>query len=314
MEVGSAPPIAGGRNSRTARLRRGRRNTVAGYLFVGPAILHTVVFMLVPAVAALYFSFTRWDMLSPAEWVGLRNYTEILTDSQLYPDFWKSVRVTLLYTVLAVPVSLLTGFVQAYLIDMVRKGQSFYRLAFYLPVVTAEAAVAAIWLWLYDSRFGLLNAALGVVGVEGPDYLGTPGLVVPALALIAAWQSGTAMLIFLAGLKGIPKSYYEAAEIDRAGRWQRLVHITLPLLRPTTFYLVVTGVIASLQMFGLVYVLFKSNAGPERSGLSYVLHLYLFGYRDGLMGPASAMSFLLFVTILIVTWAQFRLARRRNGE
>jgi multiple sugar transport system permease protein len=296
---------------RSSSWDRRRRDALAGFAFTAPAMLHTLVFMLVPAGAALYFSFTEWDMISPARWVGLRNYQEILFDSDLYPDFWKSVRVTALYALLSVPASLVTGFVQAYLIDLLRRGQAFYRLVFYLPVITAEAAVAAIWKWLYDPQFGLINAGLEVMGVRGPDWLGTPGVVIPALALIAAWQSGTAMLIFLAGLKGIPRTYYEAAEVDGANRWQQLGHITLPLLRPTTFYLVVTGVIAALQVFGIVYVLFGGNAGPERSGLSYVLHLYLFGYRNGAMGAASAMSVLLFVTVLLVTAAQFRLVPRQ---
>lgn len=290
---------------------RHRRDALAGFAFTAPAMLHTLVFMLVPAGAAFYFSLTEWDMISTARWAGLRNYREILFDSDLYPDFWKSVRVTALYAVLSVPASLVTGFVQAYLIDLVRRGQAFFRLVFYLPVITAEAAVAAIWKWLYDPQFGLINAGLDVLGVAGPDWLGTPGVVIPALALIAAWQSGTAMLIFLAGLKGIPRTYYEAAEVDGANRWQQLARITLPLLRPTTFYLVVTGVIAALQVFGIVYVLFGGNAGPERSGLSYVLHLYLFGYRNGGMGAASAMSVLLFVTILLVTAVQFRLVPRQ---
>lgn len=299
---------------RSSSWHRRRRDALAGFAFTAPAMLHTLVFMLVPAGAALYFSFTEWDMISPARWVGLRNYQEILFDSDLYPDFWKSVRVTALYALLSVPASLVTGFVQAYLIDLLRRGQALYRLVFYLPVITAEAAVAAIWKWLYDPQFGLINAGLEVLGGTGPDWLGTPGVVIPALVLIAAWQSGTAMLIFLAGLKGIPRTYYEAAEVDGANRWQQLGRITLPLLRPTTFYLVVTGVIAALQVFGLVYVLFGGNAGPERSGLSYVLHLYLFGYRNGAMGAASAMSVLLFVTILLVTAAQFRLVPQQYEE
>ncbi|MFC7363357.1 carbohydrate ABC transporter permease [Nocardioides astragali] len=296
--------------SGTSQGARREGDTLTAYLFVAPAMLHTLIFMLVPAGAALYFSFTEWDMISPARWVGLANYQEVLFNGDVYPDFWKSVQVTALYVVLSVPASLLTGFVTAYLIDTVRRGESFYRLAFYLPVVTAEAAVGAVWLWLYDPQFGLVNQALGVIGLEGKDWLGTPSTVVPALALIAAWQSGTCMLIFLAGLKGIPSVYYEASEVDGAGAAQRLWRITLPLLRPTTFFLTVTGLISALQVFGLVYVLFSGSPGPEGSGLTYVLHLYLAGFRNGSMGAASAMSFLLFVAILLITAVQFRLMPR----
>lgn len=298
----------------TAARARRRRDTAAGLAFTLPALAHTLVFMLIPAAAALYFSFTEWDMVGAPRWIGLDNYRDLLLDHERYPDFLTSVRVTLVYTVLAVPASLLTGFVQAYLIDQVRRGQSAFRLVFYLPMVTAEAAVAAVWKWLYDPQFGLINWVLAGFGVTGPDWLGTPELVVPAMAVIAAWQSGTAMLIFLAGLKGVPREYYEAAEVDGANRWQRLIRITLPLLRPTTFYLVVTTTIFALQLFGIVFVLFRGGVSPEHSGLSYVLHLYLYGYRNGEMGAACAMSFLLFVTILIVTWAQFRLARRGAEE
>jgi multiple sugar transport system permease protein len=299
-------------SSRGARRRRG--DTMTAYLFVTPALLHTLIFMLLPAAAALYFSFTEWDMISPARWVGLSNYKEILFNGDLYPDFWKSVQVTALYTLLAVPASLLTGFVQAYLIDGIRRGEAFFRLAFYLPVVTAEAAVGAIWLWLYDPQFGLINAALEGIGLDGHDWLGSPATVVPALAFIAAWQSGTCMLIFLAGLKGIPRAYYEASEVDGANARQRLWRITLPMLRPTTFFLSVTGMISALQVFGIVYVLFSGNTGPEASGLTYVLHLYLAGFRNGAMGAASAMSFLLFVAILLITAAQFRLMPRDYEE
>jgi ABC-type sugar transport system permease subunit len=146
------------------------------------------------------------------------------------------------------------------------------------------------------------------------EVLGSPATVVPALAFIAAWQSGTCMLIFLAGLKGIPRAYYEASEVDGANARQRLWRITLPMLRPTTFFLSVTGMISALQVFGIVYVLFSGNTGPEASGLTYVLHLYLAGFRNGAMGAASAMSFLLFVAILLITAAQFRLMPRDYEE
>ncbi|MGP3955653.1 carbohydrate ABC transporter permease [Nonomuraea sp. 3N208] len=297
---------------RQAGARKGARSdTFVGWLFVAPAILHTIIFMAVPAAGALFLSFTDWDMTSTPRWTGLRNYQEILFDRDLYPDFWISVRVTLLYAVLAVPAALFTGFVQAYLIDAVRRGQGFFRLAFYLPVVTAEAAVAAIWRWLYDPQFGLINEVLALIGIDGPDWLGIPEMVVPALVLIAAWQSGTAMLIFLAGLKGIPRNLYEAAEIDGANRRAQLFSLTLPLLRPTTFYLTVTGIIFALQMFGVVYVLFgRDIGGPESAGLTYVLQLYVSGFRDGEMGVASAMSFLLFIATLLITALQFRLSRR----
>lgn len=297
--------------------RRGgsrRRDGAVGLLLIAPAMAYFVVFLFYPALEALYYSFTNWNLRERSDWVGLANYRELLFDDVKYPFFWKSIRVTAFFTLLSVPLTLAVALGQALLLNSIKRGSTPFRLMLFLPVVTAEAAVGAIWRWLYDPAYGLVNAALDLVGIPPQNWLNTPSLVIPALSVIAAWQCGIAMLIFLAGLKGVPASIKEAAIVDGAGPLQRFWHITLPTLRPTTFYLTVTSVIASLQVFGLVYVIFSGgrgvSGGPEQSGLTYVLHLYLFAFRYDAMGAACAMSFILFTFILIITAVQFKFLKQ----
>ncbi|GAA0979737.1 sugar ABC transporter permease [Acrocarpospora macrocephala] len=304
---------------RPGRRRRpgiGRSDQLIGWLLITPALVYFVVFLLYPAVAALYYSFTDWNLRTAPNWVGFANYTELLFNDVEFPHFWKSVQVTLQYTLIAVPLTLVSALAQALLINAIRRGSNTFRLLLFLPVVTAEAAVGAIWRWLYDPQYGLINAALGLVGIPKQNWLNTPELVIPALAFIAAWQCGISMIIYLAGLKGIPESIREAAIIDGAGPVQRFWKVVVPMLRPTTFYLVVTGTIAALQVFGLVYVIFSGGGGrsvtggPEQSGLAYVLHIYLYAFRYDAMGAACAMSFMLLVLIMIVTALQFKFLKQ----
>ncbi|MEO3857763.1 sugar ABC transporter permease [Acrocarpospora sp. B8E8] len=304
---------------RPGRRRRpgfGRSDRLVGWLLITPALVYFVVFLLYPAVAALYYSFTDWNLRTAPNWVGFANYAELLFNDVEFPHFWKSVQVTLQYTLIAVPLTLVSALAQALLINAIRRGSNTFRLLLFLPVVTAEAAVGAIWRWLYDPQYGLINAALGLVGIPKQNWLNTPELVIPALAFIAAWQCGISMIIYLAGLKGIPESIREAAIIDGAGPVQRFRKVVVPMLRPTTFYLVVTGTIAALQVFGLVYVIFSGGGGrsvtggPEQSGLAYVLHIYLYAFRYDAMGAACAMSFMLLVLIMIVTALQFKFLKQ----
>jgi multiple sugar transport system permease protein len=294
--------------------RAGRDHLVA-WLLITPALVYFAAFLLYPALAALYYSFTDWNLRTAPNWVGLANYKDLLFDDAKYPHFWQSIKVTLQYTIIAVPLTLVSALIQALLINAIRRGSNLFRLLLFLPVVTAEAAVGAIWRWLYDPQYGLVNAVIGVFGIPKQNWLNTPELVIPALAFIAAWQCGISMIIYLAGLKGIPSSITEAAIIDGAGPWQRFRRITFPMLRPTTFYLLVTGVIAALQVFGLVYVIFSGRGqsvtgGPEQAGLTYVLHLYLYAFRYDAMGAACAMSFILFVFIMITTVVQFKFVKQ----
>lgn len=294
------------------RLRRMFRKPdhVTGWLFVAPTIIFSLVFFAYPLVSALYYSFTTWDMQAPAVWVGLQNYIHLFQDRVNFPYFWHSLVVTLTYMVLAIPLSLATALTLALMINSIRRGQDLFKVLFYLPVITTEVAVATIWKWLYDPLFGLINLGLQRLGLPGQDWVNQPNTALPALALISAWQCGNAMIIFLAGLKGIPLDYYEAARIDGASAWQRFRFITLPLLKPTTFFLLITAQIAGFQLFALVYVLYGAGGGtiggPQQVGLSYVLELYDQAFRYFQMGPACAMSMLLFTVISACTFIQFR--------
>jgi len=283
---------------------------LTGWLFVAPTAIFSLVFFAYPVFGALYYSFTRWDMQTAPIWVGLQNYAHLFTDRVNFPYFWHSLVVTLIYMVIAIPLSLVTALTLAMFINALRRGQDLFKVLFYLPVITTEVAVATIWKWLYDPLFGLINLGLKLFGIHGQDWLNQPTTAIPALALISAWQCGNALIIFLAGLKSIPLDYYEAARIDGASTWQSFRWITIPLLRPTTFFLLITGQIAGFQLFGLVYVLYGAGGGsiggPRQVGLSYVLELYNQAFRYFQMGPACAMSMLLFSVIAVVTFVQFR--------
>jgi multiple sugar transport system permease protein len=299
---------------RLPRSSRRRRDAVVAYLLIAPAITYFLLFLLYPALAALYYSFTDWNMRTSPTWIGLANYHDLFFNRVKFPYFWQSVKVTAMYTVVAVPLTMVVALVQALLLNSIRRGASLFRLLLFMPMVSAEVAVGVVWRWLYDPGYGLLNAVLGLVGIPAQNWLDDPDLIVPALAFISTWQCGISMLIYLAGLKAIPAGVREAAVTDGASWRQRFRYVTVPMLRPATFYLLVTNVIAALQVFALVYVIFNRavSGGTGQAGLTYVLHLYLFAFRYDAMGAACAMSFILFVFILIVTAVQFRFVRQQT--
>ena len=287
-----------------------KQDSIIGLIFVLPVIIYFAIFLLYPMGSALYYSFTDWNMRSEPNWVGFQNYYQLFTDRLHYPYFWQSLKVTCQYVLVSIPFSLSIALVLALMVDALRRGQDFFKMAFYLPVITADVAVATIWRWLYDPLYGLLNIVLGYFGIPAQNWLMNSDVVIPALAIISAWQCGGAMIIFLAGLKSIPSELYEVSSIDGANSWQRFRFITLPMLRPTTFYLLVTGTIGSFQVFGLVYTLFGAGGGsiggPDQAGLTYVLYLYQQAMRYFKVGGANAMSMILLIIIFIVTYLQFR--------
>ncbi len=281
---------------------------VSGYLFILPLIIYFCVFLFLPMIISLVYSFTTWNMRTPAKFVGLQNYKDLFFNSLLYPKFWLSLGITLKYILFELPGSIIIALFLAMLLNMKIKGRNLFRTLFYIPVVTGGVAVTAMWKWILDPGFGLLNVIIkklpgGLINTH--SWLNEPETALPALAVMAIWGGlGFKILIFLSGLKTIPNELYEASYMDGANAFHRFFNITLPMLAPTTFFLVVTGFIGSFQAFDSMYLL--TGGGPNDSTTTYVLSLYNHAFNYSEMGVASAMSYILFLIILIVTAINFK--------
>lgn len=282
------------------------RRALLGYAFLSPSALHLLVFSLGPVLFALYISFHNWGLMDPVRpYVGLGNYLRLLHD----PDFWNSVKNTAVYT-LHVPVGMAMSLAIAMLVNQRLPGVHLLRTIFFLPSVTSFVAIAMIWQWIYNPDFGLLNWALSLVRLGPFPWLNDPSTALLSLMLLAIWiQAGYQMVIFLAGLQGIPQYLYDAAIVDGASRWQRFRRITLPMLRPTTFFVLVTSVIGSFQVFTQVYVM--TEGGPLKSTEVIVYHIYKNAWEYLRMGYASAMSWVLFAIVMGITLIQFRYLGKR---
>jgi multiple sugar transport system permease protein len=254
-------------------------------------------------VASLLLGFCEWDVISPITWVGLKNYGRLVND----PLFWQSLKVTGIYSLIDVPLGLFVGVVIALLMNQRIPGLSFFRTIYYLPSVVTGVAVSLLWIWIYNADHGLLNYFLGLIGIQGPQWLQNPRLVIPSLIGVSLWQAGGNMIIYLAGLQGIPTQLYEAARIDGARRGQVLFRITLPMLTPVIFYNLVVGIIKSLQTFTEVYVM--TGGGPNNASLFYMLYLYRNAFKWFKMGYASALAWILFVIVLVCTVFLLRSSR-----
>jgi len=282
-----------------------RRGRWFGYIYGGPVIIAFLVFNLYPMALGLYLSFTRWDILSPPTFIGLSNFADLFKDDLL----WRAVLQTLYYAVASVAGATALSIALALTLNQRLKTIGFYRTFFFLPAVTSLVAIAMVWRWIYNTEFGVLNAFLGSLGINPVNWLGDPVLAMPAVILMSIWRSaGFNTVLFLAGLQGVPQEYYEAAEIDGASKWDRFVHITLPLISPTTFFVVVNGLIGSWQVFDQVYIL--TRGGPLLSTVTVVYLIYSNGFEWYKTGYAAAMAYGLFLIIIALTAIQFRLQKR----
>lgn len=272
-----------------------RRNTIAFYLTISPWLIGFLAFTLLPILISLYASFTDWDLLSAPEWRGLANYERMAAD----PKFWQSLKVTGLYTLAYVPLDLAGGLALALLVRPRLRGVKVFRTIYTLPVVFSGVAFVVIWMWLLNPDVGLVNQALGLLGIQGPRWLLDPDWSLPALVLMSFWGWGRSMVIFLGGLTAIPDEIYEAAAIDGVSSWDRLRLITLPLISPILFFNLVLSVISTFQTFTNAFV--ATNGGPLDSTLFLVLYIYrqAFEYRN--MGYASALAWVLFAITLVFT-------------
>jgi multiple sugar transport system permease protein len=285
--------------------------TFWGWLFVIPAVLGLLLFRFGPVLASLYFSFTKYDILSPPQWVGLANYRTMLAD-----EYWqKSIQVTLNYTVLFIPLSLLVAYSIGLLMSQELRGITVYRTMWYLPSLVPTVASAIVWRWALNPEFGPVNYPLRLLGLDVPGWLTDPDWIIPSVVLIQLWGLGNAALIFLAAIKGVPATFYEAAEVDGANAWVKFWQITLPMTSSVIFFQLIMSVIASFQVFGVAYILFSGQttsdpAGPGNAALFYVLYTFrnAFGYFKN--GYASAMAWVMFLVILLLTLILFRTQKR----
>jgi len=284
------------------------RTTFTAYAFLSPAVIGLVIFFLGPMLFALYISFHSWSIVEPTKpFVGLANYADLVANA----DFRHALGITFIYT-LHVPVSMALALGLALLLNRPLRGVGIFRTLFFLPSITSFVAIAMVWEWIYNPDFGLANVALGLFGFDGSGWLTDPATALPSLMLMAIWIGmGYQMVIFLAGLQGIPHTLYEAAVIDGAGPVRRFMRITLPLLKPTIFFVLVTSLIGSFQVFTQVYIM--TDGGPVRATDVVVYHIYSAAWDQFRMGSAAAMSWVLFVIIMLLTLLQFRLAGRETS-
>jgi multiple sugar transport system permease protein len=294
------------------RPRDDRGEARAGMAFVAPALALIFVFFFLPVAAGLLLSLTDFDLYALADpgsvrFVGLKNYATLLAS----PVFWKAMANTLYFVLVGGPLSVALSLAAALLLnEKLVRFKALFRTVFFAPVVTTLVAVAVVWRYLYHPRFGLLNQALGALGIAPIDWLGNPRWAIPAIIVMAAWRSfGYNMVIFLAGLQAIPESVYEAARLDGAGPLQRFWRITLPLLRPTMMFVVVMTMIGYFQLFAEPYVLTGGTGGPANATITVVMLMYKEGFRWWNMGYAAAIAFVLFLVVLAATSLQLALQR-----
>ncbi len=276
-----------------------------GFLFICPWLFGFLFLTAGPMLASLYLSFQRYDLAS-SKFVGFENYRRLFTED---PLFWKSLKNTLFYAIVTVPLGIAGSLGIALLLNQPMKGQRLFRTCFYLPSLVPAVAASLIWQWIFNSDNGILNSGLHLIGLPGPQWLQDERFTPWAFVLMSLWGVGGArMVIFLAGLQGISESYYEAAKLDGAGTWVCFRRVTLPLLSPVMFFNLVLGVIGSFQVFTNAYVM--TGGGPNNSSLFYALYLFRNAFLYLKLGKASAMAWVLFAILLVLTFVQFRTSKR----
>jgi len=284
------------------------RKWIAGYLFSAPAIAFIIVFSIISIVVSLYISFFEYDVISVNHpFLGLGNYREALNKD---PIFWAALRNTSLYVLGVVPAVTIGGFALALAGHSVKHGKSFFRTVYFLPSITPMVVIALIWVWLYSPR-GMFNQMLASIGIQGPNWLFDKNLALPSVIIMSVWQTvGYYTVLYLAGLSDIPKDFYDAADVDGANWWQRIRHVTIPLLSNVTLFVTVTLAIAAFQVFTQVYIM--TEGGPGNGTITMQLLIFRQGFQYFRMGYASAISWLLFVIVFVLSMVQLRLNQSRQ--
>ena len=283
-----------------------------GYFFIGPAIIGLFLFNFGPILFSLGISFTKWDVLTPKEFIGLDNYIKMFHD----PLVIQAIKVTLIYTLITVPLVTCVPLLIAILLNTKVKGISVFRAIFYVPSIVPAVASSAIWMYIYNPRGGLLNSILRMFGLSPQNFIYSTGGVLPSLAIMALWAAGNTVVIYLAGLQGVPRHLYEAAEIDGAGALVKFKDITVPMMTPIIFYNFVMAIINSMQTFTQAYIM--TEGGPHNASLFYSLLVYRTAFKQSSMGYSAAMSWLLFVLIAVLTAIVFMSQKKwvvyENGD
>lgn len=289
--------------SQVSSLRRSRMRTMLwGYLFIAPWLIGFFIFTFGPFLTSFWLGFNRWELLDAPVFVGLRNYQNMMNDDL----FIKSLVNSAYYTFVRVPLAMILAFFVALLLNQPIKGMPIYRTLFYLPSITAGVATAILWVYLLQPG-GLVNNGLALIGIHGPAWLADSYWAMPALILISLWNIGGTMIIFLAGLQGVPQHLYEAAVIDGAGWWHKTWHVTIPMITPTILLNAILGVIGSFQVFDNAFII--TNGGPANATLVYILLLYRNAFEYFKMGYAAALAWVLFLIVLAVTLVQLWISR-----
>jgi multiple sugar transport system permease protein len=281
------------------------RRNLTGYLFLLPALLIFALFVWYPIVLGFVMSFQNVDMINPASWVGLLNYRRVFSD----PLFGVAWRNTLEYTIYALIFGFVVPIVLALLVNEMRHGKGYFRLAFYLPVMLSPIVSVFLWRWIYNPDSGLLNALLNLVHLPGGLWLENPNSALPALMVVSTWyNAGATMLVYLAALQGVPASLYEAAEMDGSNLWQRLWHITLPTIRPIMLLMLILQIVATMQVFTEPFTI--TGGGPQNATMSVVLLIYNYAFQDADFGGASALGMILFLVLAVFALIYMRMTRR----
>ena len=289
--------------SRPGQRRRARRETAAGYAFLIPWLIGFFGLTLLPMAYSLYLSFTSYNIFSPPKWIGLDNYVRLFTAD---PNFMQSAQITLIYVLVGTPITLLAALGVAMLLNYRDKGAAFFRSAFYAPsLIGGSVSVAIVWRAMFNTD-GPVDNGLNVLGIDLGGWIGQPSLILPMMILLSVWQFGSTMVIFLAGLKQVPKELYEAAEMDGANAWRRFRAVTVPLLSPVIFFNLLLGLIGAFQVFASAYIISNGTGGPAGMTNFITVYLYKTGFADGRMGYAAAIAWVLLVVVAIIAFILFR--------
>lgn len=291
----------------TSKLYRSERRNA--YIFVAAPVIGFLIFTLAPAIYSIYGSFTNWDGLGQMTWIGLQNYTDLLTDESFHKTLYNTV-----FMMLGIPIGLVLALLLAIGLNRGIPGTQVFRTIYYIPVISSIAAVAILWQFAYNGDFGLVNQFLAIFGIDGPSWLMNKDTVKPALILMTVWKGlGYSMLLYLAALQSVPKTYYEAAKLDGANAFQVFKNITLPMVKPVTFFIVVTNIIGGAQLFTEINVM-TPTGGPEFSSATAVFYIWQKAFGNFEMGYGSAMAVVLGIFIFIVTLIQFRVNEKQSYD